>query len=120
MALRLTWGDEQAALTFIHQIARKETALTKVAGMGMIELIDWIAEKYATRTGKPNPQKELEQFAMQTKGLAFFSLPDAPVVVHAGLLRGRQRYRRASCRRLAHQSGFAGRVSDLAGPGPRL
>jgi aldehyde:ferredoxin oxidoreductase len=67
----LTWGDEQAALTFIHQLARKETKLTTVAGMGMVDLIDWIADKYAKRTGKPNPQKEIERFAMQTKGLPF-------------------------------------------------
>ena len=67
----LNWGDEQAALNFIHQIARKETALACFAGKGMIELIAWIAAKYATRTGKQNPQKELEQFAMQTKGLPF-------------------------------------------------
>jgi aldehyde:ferredoxin oxidoreductase len=67
----LTWGDEQAAFSFIHQIARKETGLAKVAGVGMIELIDWIANKYAARTGKPNPKKEIEQFAMHTKGLPF-------------------------------------------------
>jgi aldehyde:ferredoxin oxidoreductase len=67
----LTWGDEKAALSFIHQIARKETQLAKVAGLGMIELIDWIAAKYETRTGKPNPKKEIEQFAMHTKGLPF-------------------------------------------------
>jgi aldehyde:ferredoxin oxidoreductase len=67
----LIWGDEQAAFSFIHQIARKETQLAKVAGIGMIELIDWIANKYATRTSKPNPKREIEQFAMHTKGLPF-------------------------------------------------
>jgi aldehyde:ferredoxin oxidoreductase len=67
----LTWGDEQAAFSFIHQIARKETQLAKITGRGMIELIDWIAAKYAARTGKPNPKKEIEQFAMHTKGLPF-------------------------------------------------
>ena len=67
----LTWGDEKAALSFIHQIARQETQLAKVAGLGMIELIDWIAAKYETRTSKPNPKKEIEQFAMHTKGLPF-------------------------------------------------
>jgi aldehyde:ferredoxin oxidoreductase len=67
----LTWGDEKAALSFIHQIARQETQLAKVAGLGMIKLIDWIAAKYETRTGKPNPKKEIEQFAMHTKGLPF-------------------------------------------------
>jgi aldehyde:ferredoxin oxidoreductase len=67
----LTWGDELSAFSFIHQIARQETQLAKVAGLGMIELIDWIAAKYETRTGKPNPKKEIEQFAMHTKGLPF-------------------------------------------------
>jgi aldehyde:ferredoxin oxidoreductase len=67
----LAWGDEQAAFLFIHQIARSETRLAKVTGMGMIELIDWIAEKYAARTGKQSPKKEIAQFAMHTKGLPF-------------------------------------------------
>jgi aldehyde:ferredoxin oxidoreductase len=67
----LAWGDESSALDFIHQIARKETQLAKVAGTGMIELIDWIANKYAARTGKPNTKREIEQFAMHTKGLPF-------------------------------------------------
>jgi len=67
----LAWGNESSALSFIHQIARKETQLAKVAGLGMIELIDWVAKKYAARTGKPNPIKELDQFAMHTKGLPF-------------------------------------------------
>jgi aldehyde:ferredoxin oxidoreductase len=67
----LAWGDESSAFSFIHQIARKETVLAKVAGLGMIELIEWVAAKYAARTGKPNPTKELDQFAMHTKGLPF-------------------------------------------------
>jgi aldehyde:ferredoxin oxidoreductase len=67
----LAWGDELSAFSFIHQIARKETQLAKVAGLGMIELIDWIAAKYAARTGKPNPKRKIEQFAMHTKGLPF-------------------------------------------------
>lgn len=67
----LTWGDEKSALQFIHDIAYRKTALTSIAGLGMLELISWIAEKYADRTGKPNPRKELEKFAMQTKGLPF-------------------------------------------------
>ena len=62
---------KQAALQFIHDLARRKTALTSIAGLGMLELIGWVAEKYAARTGKPNPIKELQQFAMQTKGLPF-------------------------------------------------
>lgn len=67
----LKWGDEQAALQFIHDIAYRKTALTSIAGLGMLELIKWIGERYADRTDKPNPRRELEQFAMQVKGLPF-------------------------------------------------
>ncbi len=67
----LTWGDEQAALQFIHDLARCKTALTKVAGLGMVELMAWVSKKYTDRTGKSDPMKELQQFAMQTKGLPF-------------------------------------------------
>ncbi len=86
----LTWGDEQAALQFIHDLARRKTELTSVAGLGMLELMAWVAEKYAARTGKPDLDKGTQQFAMQTKGLPFLSLPDAPFFVHAGFLCGRQ------------------------------
>ena len=67
----LKWGDEQAALQFIHDIAYRKTSLTSIVGLGMLELINWIGERYADRTGKSNPREELEQFAMQTKGLPF-------------------------------------------------
>ncbi len=68
---QLSWGDEPAALQFIHDLARRKTALTSIAGLGMLELLAWVAEKYKARTGKPDPQKDLEQFAMQVKGLPF-------------------------------------------------
>jgi len=67
----LNWGDENTALQFIHDIAYRKTALTSIAGLGMLELISWIGEQYAARTGKSNPRRELEQFAMHTKGLPF-------------------------------------------------
>ena len=67
----LNWGDEKAALAFIHQIARRENELAETAGRGMLEMINWIADKYAKRTGKPAPSKELERFAMHSKGLPF-------------------------------------------------
>jgi aldehyde:ferredoxin oxidoreductase len=68
---KLNWGDQKAALTFIHQLAYKENELAEIAGKGMIELINWIAGKYARRTGKEAPLKELARFAMHTKGLPF-------------------------------------------------
>jgi len=67
----LTWGDEAAALQFIHDLAGRKTALTSIAGLGMVEFVAWVAEKYTARTGKPSPIKDLQQFAMQTKGLPF-------------------------------------------------
>ena len=67
----LNWGDEEAALAFIHALALGQTALAQVAGRSMIELTAWIAARYVARTGKLNPQQDLEQFAMQTKGLPF-------------------------------------------------
>ncbi len=67
----LKWGDEQAALQFIHDLALRKTALSSIAALGMLELIKWIGERYEERTGKQNSRKELEQFAMHTKGLPF-------------------------------------------------
>jgi len=67
----LTWGDEQAALQFIHDLAYRRTDLTRAAALGMVGLTAWVALKYASRTGKANPLEELQTFAMQTKGLPF-------------------------------------------------
>lgn len=67
----LTWGDEKSALQFIHDIAYHKTALTGIAALGIIELIVWVGQKYSARTGKPDPRRELETFAMQSKGLPF-------------------------------------------------
>ena len=69
--LELAWGNEEAALAFIHQLATGETALAKAAGKGMVPLMDWIAARYAERTGNSGTLDELERFAMQTKGLPF-------------------------------------------------
>jgi aldehyde:ferredoxin oxidoreductase len=67
----LNFGDEQAALAFIHQVANGENELAQTAGRGMVEVINWVAAKYAQRTGKPEPLEELNRFAMHTKGLPF-------------------------------------------------
>jgi aldehyde:ferredoxin oxidoreductase len=68
--LELTWGDEAAALSFMHRLAHAESEVARVAGKGMIPLVDWVVEKYLARTGV-DPRQELELFAMQTKGLPF-------------------------------------------------
>jgi aldehyde:ferredoxin oxidoreductase len=67
----LKWGDERAALNFIHRIALGGTNLSQTAGRGMLELMNWVADTYARRTGRTAPIKELEKFAMQSKGLPF-------------------------------------------------
>jgi aldehyde:ferredoxin oxidoreductase len=69
--LNLTWGNEEAALEFLHRIARQESELARVAGKGMEPLIGWISARYMQRTGKPDPGEEIKRFAMHTKGLPF-------------------------------------------------
>jgi aldehyde:ferredoxin oxidoreductase len=68
--LELTWGDEPAALEFIHRVAHGEGELARVAGKGMLQLEEWVAERHTARTGN-DPRPELALFAMQTKGLPF-------------------------------------------------
>ncbi len=67
----LNWGDIKTSSDFIHDVGRQESELARVAGKGMLELIDWIAEKYMLRTGEPDPRPDLELFAMHSKGLPF-------------------------------------------------
>ena len=44
--------------------------MARAAGKGIRELTDWVAARYAARTGK-DVRQELEKFAMQAKGLPF-------------------------------------------------
>lgn len=67
----LNWGDENAALQFIHALANGKIELAKVAGQGMTELIELVVRKYAARNGNADIRSELEKFAMQAKGLPF-------------------------------------------------
>jgi aldehyde:ferredoxin oxidoreductase len=69
--LALTWGNEDAALEFIHRIAEGKTEFAQVAAKGMTHLVNRIGNNYAKKTGKENPKEELLRFAMQTKGLPF-------------------------------------------------
>jgi aldehyde:ferredoxin oxidoreductase len=68
--LVLSWGDETAALEFIHRLAHGLTEMARAAGKGMKALTDWVAFKHASRTGN-DIRQELEKFAMQAKGLPF-------------------------------------------------
>jgi aldehyde:ferredoxin oxidoreductase len=69
--MELSWGDEEASLRFIHEIARGETEIARAAGRGMLALIDWVAARYAGRNGHVHAREELLKFAMQAKGLPF-------------------------------------------------
>ncbi len=66
----LTWGDETAALEFIHRVALGRTEMARASGKGMLYVSEWVARRYAQRTGK-DIRKELSLFAMQAKGLPF-------------------------------------------------
>ena len=68
--LELVWGNEAAALEFIHRLARGQGELVQVAGRGMLPLVEWVAVRYQKKSGI-DPRPELELFAMQTKGLPF-------------------------------------------------
>ena len=68
--LELTWGDEAAALEFLHRLARGASEMARVAGRGMLAIEKWVAERHEKRTGS-NPAEDLALFAMQTKGLPF-------------------------------------------------
>lgn len=66
----LGWGDEPAALEFIHSLAHGSTEMARAAGRGIGELVAWVAARHRARTGE-DALPELETFAMQTKGLPF-------------------------------------------------
>lgn len=68
--LALAWGDEPAALEFIHQIALGRTAMARATGRGMGELMAWTNARHKARTGI-DASADLEKFAMQAKGLPF-------------------------------------------------
>ena len=68
--LELTFGNEDAAMTFLHRIALGEGALARTAGRGMLELVDRVVESYMKRAGV-DVRPDLDRFAMQTKGLPF-------------------------------------------------
>jgi aldehyde:ferredoxin oxidoreductase len=68
--LELAWGNEEAALEFIHRVAQGNTQLARVAGRGMTALVDWTSRRCEKKTGR-KVRQELLKFAMQAKGLPF-------------------------------------------------
>ncbi|MDO9067973.1 MAG: aldehyde ferredoxin oxidoreductase C-terminal domain-containing protein, partial [Deltaproteobacteria bacterium] len=68
--LELTFGNADAAMTFLHRLALGEGELARTAGRGMLALVDRVVDSYLKRTGL-DIRPELDRFAMQTKGLPF-------------------------------------------------
>ncbi len=68
----LKWGDREAALRLIHEIALGE-GFGKIAGRGIRFLKGWIAENYGRSNNgdKETVLHELEKFGMECKGLEF-------------------------------------------------
>ena len=68
--LVLSWEDESSALEFIHRLAHGAADMARAAGKGIRFLVEWVAQKHASRTGE-DIRPELEKFAMHAKGLPF-------------------------------------------------
>ena len=68
----LVWGDQEAAEhLFFDMIFAK--GFGKICGQGVLRSKNWIAENYAKKVGKSSAEikKELNKFAMESKGLEF-------------------------------------------------
>ena len=68
----LNWGNVEAADRLLHETANG-TGFGAVCGQGVMRAKQWVAKRYASRTGTP-PETvldELNSFAMEVKGLEF-------------------------------------------------
>jgi aldehyde:ferredoxin oxidoreductase len=68
----IEWGDMDAVDRLIHDTAYGE-GIGIICGMGIHRAKEWVAQKHSKRTGQPveDIMKELDRFAMETKGLEF-------------------------------------------------
>ncbi|MBW1800486.1 MAG: aldehyde:ferredoxin oxidoreductase [Deltaproteobacteria bacterium] len=68
----LTWGNIEAADRLLHETARGE-GFGKVCGQGIHRAQQWVADRYAAKTGSPVEEvmSELNKFGMEVKGLEF-------------------------------------------------
>ncbi len=68
----LTWGNPESANRLLHETGLG-TGFGKICAQGVHRAKTRVAEQYASKTGRPLDQvlKELEKFAMETKGLEF-------------------------------------------------
>ena len=115
--LELTWGNEAAALTFIHRLAHGETELAQAAGKGMLRTGRLGGGTLPGAAAGIDARSRAGALRHADQGAALLLLPDPPLALHAGLLCRRQRHRRPSRRRLADQGRPAGRLPDLRGQG---
>ncbi len=68
----LTWGNIESADRLLHETAAG-TGLGAICGQGVMRAREWVAKRYAFRTGEPIEAVlgELKTFAMEVKGLEF-------------------------------------------------
>jgi aldehyde:ferredoxin oxidoreductase len=68
----LTFGNIESADRLLHEIADGR-GFGKIAGQGVARGKQWIADRYAARTGKGKDEimNELNKFGMEVKGLEF-------------------------------------------------
>ncbi|MEW6671174.1 MAG: aldehyde ferredoxin oxidoreductase C-terminal domain-containing protein [Thermodesulfobacteriota bacterium] len=71
--LKLEWGKVDTVLDLLHRMASGEKGLVGEAGKGVRHMKRYIANLAASRSGRPPEEimAELEQFAMESKGLEF-------------------------------------------------
>lgn len=71
--LKLEWGSVDTVLELLHRMASGEKGLAREAGKGVRQMKHYIANKVASRNGRPLGEimAELELFAMESKGLEF-------------------------------------------------
>jgi aldehyde:ferredoxin oxidoreductase len=68
----LVWGNVESAARLLHETAFGKGFGT-ICAQGVHRAKDWVAERYAAKTGRSAAQvlPELDKFAMETKGLEY-------------------------------------------------
>ncbi len=71
--LELKWDDRETTFTLLHMMAAGKGSFAREVGRGIRHMKAWISERAAARSGRGREEimKELELFAMETKGLEF-------------------------------------------------
>ena len=71
--IELKWDDKETTFALLHRMAAGETGFYREIGRGIRHMKGWISERAAGRNGldKEAIMRELELFAMESKGLEF-------------------------------------------------